>query len=138
MKSRILLLIFLSLIISCHLYAQSWYEMMKDHRHHTFKEVCNAHDREELKEQKEQKEKNIFYAIANGGHLWKTINGGGSYISLTDQLPAMQIGKVQIDKANPNRIIFTQNKIRGIYQSLDGGSSWTIINAPNYLDGDII
>nr|WP_165958145.1 FG-GAP-like repeat-containing protein [Segetibacter sp. 3557_3] len=73
---------------------------------------------------------NIFYAVSNGGHVWKTTNGGLNYVSLTDFLPAMYIVKLIVDQQNPDRLVFIKNTGREIYESLDGGATWHIIDSP--------
>ncbi|NOT37632.1 MAG: hypothetical protein HOP11_09680, partial [Saprospiraceae bacterium] len=72
----------------------------------------------------------FFVAAANGG-LWKTIDGGLSYISLGEDLPQQPVGTVIVDPRNPNTIYITIGEKDGwwqyglgVYKSIDGGTSW--------------
>ncbi len=73
------------------------------------------------------------------GGIWKTVNAGSSWFSISDGLSNMGIGGICIDKTNPNNIIAltgdgdgaygigsnVQQSSTGIYRSTDGGSNWT-------------
>jgi hypothetical protein len=86
---------------------------------------------------------NTIYVGAPSGHLWKTINGGTNWASVTDGLPAAGIAGVAISPTNGNIIYVltgdgdsyspgylvydfgsSQASI-GVYKSIDGGVSWT-------------
>jgi photosystem II stability/assembly factor-like uncharacterized protein len=73
---------------------------------------------------------NIFYAVSNGGHIWKTTDGGNSYQSITDFLPNKIIRDIAVDRTNGNRILFTNNRENKLYQTLDGGLTWTTMAIP--------
>jgi hypothetical protein len=47
---------------------------------------------------------NVFIGAADGG-VWKSTNGGATWIPLTDNQPSLAIGALAIDPLNPN-IIF--------------------------------
>lgn len=78
----------------------------------------------------------IVYIGAASGGLWKTIDGGDSWIDLSDKLPICTFGAIAIDPSNTD-IIFagTGEAIpgwgsyniydgRGLFKSEDGGVSW--------------
>lgn len=74
----------------------------------------------------------IFYVGAAHGGIWKTTNGGQSYIPLGDQLPLLSVSSIVVDKNNPNTLYiaisdhvwYGSNSI-GIYVSNDDGISWS-------------
>ncbi len=45
---------------------------------------------------------NIYYVGAAGGGVWKTTNGGSSYLPLTDNLPCGGIASIVVHPTNPN------------------------------------
>jgi len=84
----------------------------------------------------------IYVGGVNSG-VWKTTNGGNSWIPLTDHLPSLSIGALAVDPINPD-IIYAgtgeENFIgqygckpyrsdqypgAGIFKSTDGGETWT-------------
>lgn len=85
----------------------------------------------------------IFWVgIAQGG-VWKTTNGGQSWISLTDELPLLRISDIAIDPRHPDTMYIsvcdyayigialqTDGRKRhshyglGVYKSTDGGQTW--------------
>ncbi len=87
---------------------------------------------------------NIVYAGAASGGLWKSYDGGASWVPLTDHLPSLAIGSIAIDPNNTQRIIIgtgegTNNWDRvfgdDVYRSEDGGNTWTALNLPLPLHG---
>ncbi len=85
----------------------------------------------------------VYYVGVAQGGLWKTTNGGASWIPLTDQLPITRISDIAINPDNPDEIYISlcdfeyvgiglslDNRKRyphyglGVYKSLDGGLSW--------------
>ncbi len=74
---------------------------------------------------------NIFYAGASGGGLWKTQDGGSSWIVITDGMPNLAISGIAVSHTNPNTIyILTGDGDSddlasiGVLKTTDGGSSW--------------
>jgi hypothetical protein len=69
-----------------------------------------------------------LYLSTNGGSSWSIVNGG---------FPsnAADLGRISIDisASNPQIIYaltaFANGNSRGLYKSIDGGTSWTLINA---------
>jgi photosystem II stability/assembly factor-like uncharacterized protein len=82
----------------------------------------------------------IFYVSTAGGGLWKTVNGGSSWQSLTDGLPNINTSGVAIDYTNTNVLYlltgdadafignvwstdYTKRSM-GVLKSSDGGNTW--------------
>src|SRR2546430_580526 len=74
------------------------------------------------------------YAGHAGGGLWKTIDGGASWMPITDgQIKSSSVGAVAVSESSPD-IVFIgmgESRIRGnilpgdgVYKSTDGGKSW--------------
>ena len=80
----------------------------------------------------------VVYIGAASGGLWKTTDGGESWINIGDQLPSLTYGAIAIDPANPNTIYAGAGEFvasffslyagsfegDGLYKSTDGGSTW--------------
>ena len=83
-----------------------------------------------------------LYIATNDGGIWKTSDGGSTWISTVDSMPSLSMGAVAVDPANPQILYagtgnpfdggeaFTKGV--GIYRSTDGGQSWGI------LDGGVL
>ncbi len=82
----------------------------------------------------------IAYAGAGGGGIWKTTNGGQTWIDKSGGLNLITFGSIAIDPVNTNIIyagtgeyIFTFTERfysgDGLYKSTNGGDSWIKINA---------
>lgn len=69
---------------------------------------------------------NVVYAGARGTGLWKTLDGGAHWQPLTDALPTVNVNAVAVDPTNPARVYIATPS--GIFASLDGGRSWTMLN----------
>ena len=95
----------------------------------------------------------IFYVGVAQGGLWKTSNGGISWMPLTDQLPITRVSDIAINPNNPDEIYISlcdfeyigiglelDNRKRyphygmGVYKSLDGGITWN----PTALEFDLV
>ncbi|MEN8247948.1 MAG: hypothetical protein ABFS32_03385 [Bacteroidota bacterium] len=76
----------------------------------------------------------ILYAGTAGGGVWKSFDGGSSFVSIFDKY-AQSIGCVELDPNNPDKVIWvgtgetwTRNSVSvgdGLYKSTDGGANWT-------------
>lgn len=71
---------------------------------------------------------NIIYVGAPSGGLWKTTDGGSTWVALTDNLAAIGVTDIVIDYSNPNIIYIatgdgdaTDTYSIGILKSIDGG-----------------
>lgn len=88
-----------------------------------------------------------IYIATEAGGVWKTTNGGTSWAPLTDYMPSLTMGALALDPGNPS-IVYAGtgnpwnggnrfSKGVGIYKSLDGGQTWSIIGA-NVVGGQFI
>jgi autotransporter-associated beta strand protein len=91
-----------------------------------------------------------IYIAAAGGGVWKSKNGGKTWVPKTDNIPGLPVqslfmGSITVSKSNPNVIYagtgendwftpdFTDISCncvfygRGILKSTDGGDTWTLI-----------
>jgi photosystem II stability/assembly factor-like uncharacterized protein len=80
----------------------------------------------------------IIYAGAASGGVWKTTNGGASWVALTDQACSVNSGSIAIDPVNPELLYVgtgepTQSSGFGLLRSFDGGLSWSEINGSGVL-----
>ena len=71
---------------------------------------------------------NILYLGADAGGIWRTTDGGQSWVSLTDAFAVPAIASLAIDPVNPNLLYATTiprtYPIR-LLRSVDGGQSWS-------------
>jgi photosystem II stability/assembly factor-like uncharacterized protein len=81
---------------------------------------------------------NIVYQGSSGGGVWKTSNGGSTWMPLTDQQSSLGTGEpsaVAIDPNNTNTLYagtstrFVLNISKGILKSTDGGGSWIVLGS---------
>jgi len=75
---------------------------------------------------------NTYYVGAAFGGLWKTTDGGASYINLNDDLPLAAVASIIIDPANPDHIAVALSDIvwygpsgLGVFVSTDGGLTFS-------------
>ncbi len=78
-------------------------------------------------------DQNIIYIGYSTGGVWKTVNGGGSWLPIFDGQIYSSIGCITLDPSNPNTVYiglgdpcisgfpFIGN---GVYKSTDGGATW--------------
>lgn len=73
----------------------------------------------------------IFYVGAPIGGVWKTVDGGLSYVPISDQLPYVSAGTVVVDYENPQTLYITVsdnggwwNYSLGVWKSTDDGATW--------------
>jgi photosystem II stability/assembly factor-like uncharacterized protein len=76
----------------------------------------------------------IMYAGSASGGLFKSTNGGSSWMAMTDHLPTLAIGHMAFDPVDPETIYigtgegsFNWDRVYGdgVYRSTDGGITWT-------------
>lgn len=74
---------------------------------------------------------NTFYVGAAIGGIWKTTDGGQSYIPLGDELPFLAVSAIVVDRVNPDIIYIAVSdhvwygpQGIGVYKSTNGGTTW--------------
>jgi photosystem II stability/assembly factor-like uncharacterized protein len=76
----------------------------------------------------------VFYFGAVAGGIWKTTNGGLTWLPIFDKEPVSSIGSIAVAESDPNVIYAGSGEacIRGnisygdgVYKSLDAGKTWT-------------
>ncbi len=92
----------------------------------------------------------IVYAGFASAGIWKTTDGGNTWVPLGDTLPTMAVSCIEIDRGNPNRIWIGTGEGwgnvdavggTGVLVSTDAGLSWNptglsyaINNAPSFYE----
>ena len=79
----------------------------------------------------------VVYLGTDGG-VWRTTDGGQTWIPLTDDQPSLQIGALALDPTNPDIVyagttisnFFFGNLGAGILKSTDAGTTWTLLPGP--------
>jgi photosystem II stability/assembly factor-like uncharacterized protein len=80
----------------------------------------------------------ILYIGAAQGGVWKSIDGGASWVPLTDTQCSLAMGSIAIDPVNPQILYAGTGELHfsgdsyygcGILRSIDGGASWTQMGA---------
>lgn len=75
----------------------------------------------------------VYYFGAVAGGVWKTIDGGHTWLPLFDNEPISSIGAIAVDPSDPNVIYAGTGEAcprgdmsfgDGVYKSTDGGKSW--------------
>jgi photosystem II stability/assembly factor-like uncharacterized protein len=77
-----------------------------------------------------------IYIATDAGGIWKSADGGASWTPKTDDMPAITMGAVALDPANPSIVYagsgslfnFGDFHAAGVYKSVDGGDTWQILN----------
>ena len=80
-----------------------------------------------------------FYIAASGGGVWKTTNGGASYVPQTDFLGDTAMGSIAVAPSDRNTIYAGTGEANGsvssgygigLLKSKDGGVTWSAIPGP--------
>ncbi len=74
----------------------------------------------------------IFLGSRSGG-FWKTNNGGETWTNSTDFLIASGVNTIAVSPFDPMRVLINvknshNDTTHGIYESIDGGETWSITN----------
>lgn len=85
---------------------------------------------------------NIIYACTASGGVWKTTNGGSTWVPLSDNWPTLATSSIAIDPTNRNRIFVGTGDVpgqlsrgAGMMRSEDGGATWTRLSLDSRVDG---
>ncbi|PTM07751.1 MAG: glycosyl hydrolase, partial [Bacteroidetes bacterium] len=85
---------------------------------------------------------NIYYMGSTGGGIWKTIDGGITWLNVSDGfLKTGTVGAISVSESDPNVVIagMGEHAARGVmtsmgdgvYKSTDAGKTWTHIGLDN-------
>lgn len=77
----------------------------------------------------------IYVGAASGG-IFKTLNGGLSWVPIFDQNPLLSIGDMALNPTNPDHLLVGTGEANGgggsmsyegngVFRTLDGGATWT-------------
>ncbi len=73
----------------------------------------------------------VLYAGASGGGLWKSVDDGNNWTTLTDDLPNLAVSGIAISHTNSDHIYMLTGDLDsralvsiGVLKSTDGGSNW--------------
>jgi photosystem II stability/assembly factor-like uncharacterized protein len=74
----------------------------------------------------------VVYAGTHGGGVWKTENGGSTWVPLSDMEASLGTESLAIDPTNPDTILVGTGADygAGILKSTDGGATWTNYPGP--------
>ncbi|MBF6560714.1 MAG: hypothetical protein IVW56_10510 [Candidatus Binataceae bacterium] len=79
-----------------------------------------------------------FRANTGIGHIYVTTNHGTTWTEADGNLPDIPVLKLLIDKSDPTGMNLLAGTDSGLFQSLDGGATWTTVSAiPNVPVFDI-
>lgn len=80
----------------------------------------------------------VTYSTAGGGLIYRSDNGGTSWIDCSAGLPNLSANAVEVDSRNPSRVWVAIDC--GVYQSLDAGATWADFSngLPNAYIGDLL
>ncbi|MDO9512607.1 MAG: PKD domain-containing protein [Bacteroidales bacterium] len=78
---------------------------------------------------------NVFYIGAPAGGVWKTLDGGNSWNSTTDELPTLGVSSIVVSSSDAN-LVYIGSGDRdagdaagmGVLRSTNGGSTWELWN----------
>ena len=78
------------------------------------------------------------YSTMGGNRVFRSDNGGTSWVNCTVGLPALPINAIEIHPGNANRIWVAADV--GVYQSFDAGATWSAFanGLPNCLAVDLL
>src|SRR3989338_5656849 len=83
-----------------------------------------------------ESEPDIIYVGAASGGVWKSSNGGTTWLPIGDSMPTLNIGALAIQQSNPSVIWVgtgegnprnSQSSGYGLFRSLDAGKNWELM-----------
>lgn len=86
---------------------------------------------------------NTIYIAGETGGVWKTANGGGTWMPLTDNQPTLINPALAISRSNPNILYaatggsandILKASASGVLKSTDAGQTWNLIGAASLGD----
>jgi photosystem II stability/assembly factor-like uncharacterized protein len=66
----------------------------------------------------------ILYAGTDSGGVYKSMNGGASFVAVNNGLPIRRVSFIAISSRDPNILWASFDDGYGIYKSVDGGQHW--------------
>lgn len=84
---------------------------------------------------------NVIYAGAATGGVWKTVNGGASWLSITDTQCSVAMGSIAIDPLNPSIVYAGTGEANfsadsyygcGVLKSTNGGVNWAQMGSAQF------
>jgi len=78
------------------------------------------------------------FTTLNGGRVFRSDNGGSTWLDQSAGLPLLPINAVEVDPGNANRVWVAADI--GVHQSLNGGATWSAFSQglPNVLTTDLL
>jgi len=74
-----------------------------------------------------------YFAAGADGGVWRTVDGGATWVALTDHMPTTSMGALAMDPTNENTIYAGTGEANfanhsryglGLYKTTDGGDTW--------------
>jgi len=86
-----------------------------------------------------QNPKHVLVGGAGGG-IWESSDTGATWQPRTDQMPSLAIGAITFDPSTAKRVYagsgegnFYSNLGAGVYRSIDGGTTWTVLASAPFV-----
>jgi photosystem II stability/assembly factor-like uncharacterized protein len=79
----------------------------------------------------------VIYCASETGVLFKSTDKGLSWVSISDDLPAIGVNSLAVDPTNEN-IVYCNANGYGLIKSTNGGSTWSILSSYNGRGGEKI
>lgn len=73
-----------------------------------------------------------------GGHVFRSLNAGKSFVDRSGTLPDMAVNALVVDPKNTSRVFLATD--RGVWQTRNSGKAWSEFNngLPNVIVGDLL
>ena len=73
-----------------------------------------------------------------GGHVFRSLNAGLTFVDRTGALPDMAVNALVVDPQNTSRVFLASD--RGVWQTRNSGTAWAEFNngLPNVIVGDLL